>query len=131
VEGERFLPWTSIQVFGAICDAWLEVVTIDVIEGVELLQLAVKLKTLDSVPSGLSTRAPQLPAVVPTVIRAVNSVDETKVILEAGTVETCEDGDCSFKPRPVWKPEPVNITVWGFAERGTGLGLTEVIVTGA
>ena len=61
----------------------------------------------------------------------MNTVGEMKVILEPGTVETCADGDCSFSVKPVSNPVPLKVTVWGFAERGTGLGLTEVMVTGA
>jgi hypothetical protein len=60
-------------------------------------------------------------------------VDETKVIFEPETVLTCDagGGDCSLNVKPVSNPVPLKVTVWGFEERGTGLGLTEVIVTGA
>ena len=43
----------------------------------------------------------------------------------------CRFGACSFKIRPFWNPLPLNVTVCGLAESGTGFGLTDVIAGAA
>jgi len=50
---------------------------------------------------------------------------ETMLTSDAG------GGDCRLSVKPLSNAVPLKVTVWGLAERGTGLGLTDVIVTSA